>query len=104
MRLTDRNHSELNQICTERRNCEIEVSDEILGFSSLTSTDFSKSTEVPPTSTAFLEKHFVNLILHCPNDLKGSWMRFVLFVYADGGKIFFTKADDNYYKAAIQWK
>lgn len=92
---------QLREIWDKTKNITIEVKEEIVGFSTI---NVGKTPiEVPPTPLAFFKENFVQIILHTSDDFKGRWIRFVLFVYAKGGKIFFTKNALGNYDAEIRW-
>lgn len=94
---------ELLDIVKNKKECHIEVSESLVGFSQLTCVDFSSPREVPPTPMVFFKEHFTQIVIHTRNDLKGTWDRFVLFVYAAGGKIFFKKISEDSYDAHVVW-
>jgi len=93
----------LRAVWENEKEAHIEIGDDILGFSGLNDDYFSTPKEVPPTPIAFFKDNFVKLIYHSSDDLKGRWMRFVLFVYATGGKILFTKRFEGLYDAHVVW-
>ena len=103
MNFTDINESTLREILEKQQGIEIEVSEAILGFSEIDKNYFSRPREVPPTPVAFIKESFVKLIFQSANDVKGRWMRFVLFVYATNGKILFTKKSNDVYNAQVLW-
>lgn len=94
---------DLRKIWTERKQSTIQVSKEILNFSDLDDSYFLTSKEVSSTPIAFFEKNFIEIIYHSSNDLKGRWMRFVLYVYAAGGKILYKNQLDTMFTAQVVW-
>jgi len=93
----------LSDIWNNRREFHVVVPESLVGFSKLMTTDFLSPTEVPPTSIPFVPENFVHVVMHSTNDVKGRWIRFVLFVYAVE-KIRFKNTTDEAYEAHIVWK
>ncbi len=104
MKFKDSSPEELRDIWENRKEFHLEVTEDILGFSNLGADYFTSPKEVPPTPIAFFKENFVQLIYHSSDDWKGRWMRFLLFVYASSGKIFYTKKSDDIYDAHVVWE
>jgi len=91
-------------IIEQRKNISIKISDEITKFSKeIPNVDFSSETEVPPTKMILSREGLAQIILHTTPDVRGRFTRFVVFVYAFGGKIFYKKIDENYFEAKLEW-
>ena len=103
MRFEECSPEELRSIWENRCESDLEVSEDILGFSTFGADYFSIPREVAPTPIAFFKDNFVQLIYHSPVNWKGRWMRFLLFVYASGGKILYTIKNDSY-NAHVRWR
>jgi len=94
----------LTGIIRSRQDAIIEVDDETLGFSEdLPNTDFSEAREIAPTSGSYTREMVAAALASPPTDLKGCYLRFVMFVYATGGKITYKSADKAVYEVVVTW-
>jgi hypothetical protein len=100
----DLNEEMMLDIIEEQRDISIKVSDELTNFSyEIFDVDSSEEKEVPPTQMIFSREGIAEIILHTTPDVRGRFTRFVVFVYAFGGKIFYKKINDHYFEAKLKW-
>ena len=100
----DLNEEMMLDIIDQRKNISIKISDEITKFSKeIPDVDFSKEREVPPTKMILTREGLSQIILYTTPDVRGRFTRFVVFVYAFDGKIFYKKIDESYFEAKLEW-
>lgn len=69
----------------------------------LPNTDFTSAIEIPPTLGSY-SKDMVAAALASPaSDFSGYFTRFVMFVYATGGKVTYKSQDKRSYEVTVTW-
>ncbi len=102
--LTTITRQELSEIFRNKLQVEIEIPGEVTKFrEQILDVDFSRPQEVPPTPVILSSEGIATVILHSASDINGKYMRLVVFVYALGGKIFYTVLPSGNYEAQIRW-
>lgn len=95
---------EITSIFNGKRNSALEIPSEIAKFKEhIPGVDFSQPKEVPPSPVILNAEGIAQAIVYGGNDLNGKYLRLVVFVYALGGKIFYTELNAGSYKAEIVW-
>lgn len=103
-RLGSISSSILTGIIRSRQDAIVEVDEEIVDFSrDLPNTDFSIAIEVPPTSGSYTHEMIAAALSSPPTDLSGCFIRFVMFVYATGGKITYKRLPNDSYETTVTW-
>lgn len=100
----DFNEEMMLDIIQQRKNISIKISDDLTGFTKeIPDVDFSREKEIPPTKMILTREGLSQIMYYTTPDVRGRYNRFVVFVYAFGGKIFYKKLDEHYFEAKLEW-
>ncbi len=95
---------QISEMLTKRKEQKILIDESVVKFrTSNLNIDFSSPLEVPPSPTLLASDLIAKIILHSDESIRGKYNRFVIAVYAFGGKIFYTSKDSDEYEAHIVW-
>jgi hypothetical protein len=96
--------SQLAQMLRQPQELKLLISEVVVRFKThIPQVSFADPTEVPPTSAIFTPEGLAQVIAHGGNDLNGKYIRFVVTVYAYGGKILYRSASPSEYEAHVVW-
>ncbi|TKJ37053.1 MAG: hypothetical protein CEE38_09120 [Planctomycetes bacterium B3_Pla] len=95
---------QLSEMLRNRKELRFLISESVVKFgTTIPSVDFSSPQEIPPTPVIFTPDLLAQVIVHAGADLDGKYTRFVVTVYACGGKIFYTSIGSGKYEAHVEW-
>lgn len=98
------NEKEMWELILHKKELSLIISDRITKFSSdIPNVDFSSEKEVPPTSIILTREGMAQVLYYSGSDIEGRYIRFVVFIYALGGKIFYKDLRNGFYKARVSW-
>jgi hypothetical protein len=98
------NEEEMWEAIRHKKELSLIISDRITNFSSnIPDVDFSSEKEVPPTSIIFTREGMAQVIYYSGSDIEGKYIKFVVFIYACGGKIFYKDLRNGFYEARVSW-
>lgn len=95
---------DIRLILNEKKNINIVIPGEILDFEkSFPDLDFTQPQEIQPTLIILAADGIAQVLIRKENNINGVYIQIVVFVYALGGKIFYTKLSNGDYEAEIKW-
>ena len=103
-KLVEITHSKMDEIVESKEIVEVEIPADVAKFQDeIPNVDFSKEQEIAPTSMAFEGNNkwlFINLT---DGEINRLFIRFILEIYDNSGKIFYQKLESGNYKATVKW-
>ena len=97
----DLNAGKIADLYRNKKEADIEVSTEVTGFGN--SEDFNIPKEVPPSPMILTKEGLTEVILHGGTGIKSLFMQFVVFSYAYGGRIYYSKLPSGKLLAKLSW-
>ncbi len=95
---------QLSEMLRDRKELKLVISESVVKFgTTIPNVDFSSPQEVPPSSVIFTPDLLAQIIVKTGTDLDGKYIRFVVTVYACGGRIFYKSIGSGKYEACVEW-
>ncbi len=103
MKLENLTFEERTKIFIEKISTKFEINKQVIGFENieneLSDDVLNQSFEIPPI--IFDEKHLAQIVAFSGTELMGQWIRIVVRTYMEGGKVIYSKLDDDNLNAEI---
>jgi hypothetical protein len=96
--------SQLMQLLREKEELSLLISESTLKFKQhIPDISFEFHKEIPPTPSIFSAEGLAEIACHTDNDVDGKYIRFVVSVYVNGGRILYKLKSSDEYEVKVMW-